>query len=150
MRIYQLHNLMKQPNNHYKKLLHHNSTLLSLLAKRKTRLKYKMHNLLIQQMCWHAKQQLFSTRPPGTNFTLRLNREIDFHSGKAGQLSTGICLRKPIDSHWFNPNLGVLFRGLFWGGWGLSPCLKLVRIMLETWNLARKYKPICSFKKYTF
>ena len=28
--------------------------------------------------------------------------------------------------------------------------LKLVRIMLETWNLVRKYKHICSFIKYTF
>ena len=30
------------------------------------------------------------------------------------------------------------------------PCLKLVRVMLETSNLARKYTPICSFRKYTF
>ena len=30
------------------------------------------------------------------------------------------------------------------------PRLKPVRIMLETSNLARKYTPICSFKKYTF
>ena len=30
------------------------------------------------------------------------------------------------------------------------PCLKLVRIMLETSNLARKYTPICSFRKYSF
>ena len=30
------------------------------------------------------------------------------------------------------------------------PFLKLVRIMLETSNLARKYTPICSFRKYTF
>ena len=46
---------------------------------------------------------------------------------------------------------------LRWGGGGgggggvkLPPCLKLVRIMLETSNLARKYTPICSFRKYTF
>ena len=30
------------------------------------------------------------------------------------------------------------------------PCLKLVRIMLVTSNLARKYTPICSFRKYSF
>ena len=29
-------------------------------------------------------------------------------------------------------------------------CLKIVRIMLETWNLVRKYTHICSFRKYTF
>ena len=29
-------------------------------------------------------------------------------------------------------------------------CLKLVRIMLETSNLARKYTLICSFRKDTF
>ena len=46
-----------------------------------------------------------------------------------------------------NPNLGGLFRGSFWGGFILS-CLKLVRIMLETLNLARKYKLICSFRKH--
>ena len=30
------------------------------------------------------------------------------------------------------------------------PCLKLVRIMLETWILVRKYIHVCSFRKYTF
>ena len=30
------------------------------------------------------------------------------------------------------------------------PCLKLVRIMLEIWNLVRKYTRILSFRKYTF
>ena len=48
----------------------------------------------------------------------------------------------------FNPNLGGLFRGSFWGGRGRGvvkitplpiPYLKLVRIMLKTSNLARKY-----------
>ena len=29
-------------------------------------------------------------------------------------------------------------------------CLKLVRIMLETWYLVRKYTHICSFRKNTF
>ena len=37
----------------------------------------------------------------------------------------------------------LIFRGLFWGGGGggikCTPCLKLVMIMLETSNLARKY-----------
>ena len=52
-----------------------------------------------------------------------------------------------------NPNLGSLFRGCFevlGEGNYPPPCLKLVRIMLETSNLARKYTPICSFRKYTF
>ena len=30
------------------------------------------------------------------------------------------------------------------------PCLKLVRIMLQTSNLAHTYTSICSFRKYTF
>ena len=30
------------------------------------------------------------------------------------------------------------------------PRLKVVRIMLESWNLARNYTAICSFRKYTF
>ena len=102
MHIYQLHNLMKQPTTTITKLLHYNSKFPSLLAKRKARLKYKIHNLLIQQMCWHAKskQQLFSIRLAGKDFTLRLHGEINFHPGKAAQVSTGICLQKPIDSHW--------------------------------------------------
>ena len=29
-------------------------------------------------------------------------------------------------------------------------CLKLVRIMLEASNLARKYTPICNFRKIPF
>ena len=46
----------------------------------------------------------------------------------------------------------VGFWGLFWGGDGgkITTCLKLVRITLETWNLACKYTPICSFRKYNF
>ena len=38
------------------------------------------------------------------------------------------------------------------GGWRskITRCLILVRIMLETSNLARKYTSICSFRKYTF
>ena len=44
--------------------------------------------------------------------------------------------------------LGVRFE--VGGGGQIPPRLKLVRIMLETSNLARKYTPICSFRKYTF
>ena len=55
-----------------------------------------------------------------------------------------------------NPNLGGLFRGSFSGERGGGgkitapppPCLKLVRIMLETSKFARKYTPIFSFRKY--
>ena len=54
----------------------------------------------------------------------------------------------------FNPDLGGLFRGSFVvgeeGGGKITPCLKLVRVMLETSNLARKYTFICSFRKYNF
>ena len=35
-------------------------------------------------------------------------------------------------------------------GGKITPCLKLVRIMLEASKLARKYTPIFSFRKYTF
>ena len=58
------------------------------------------------------------------------------------------------------PNLGGLFRGSFWGSQGgvtptplppqRPPCLKLVRIMLETLNLTDKYTHIRSFRIYTF
>ena len=49
----------------------------------------------------------------------------------------------------FNPNLGgTCFAGE--GGRVSDYPLKLVRIMLETWTLVRKYKHICSFRKYTF
>ena len=44
--------------------------------------------------------------------------------------------------------VGVLrFRFEVGGG---VPCLKLVRIMLETSNVARKHTHIFSFRKYTF
>ena len=42
--------------------------------------------------------------------------------------------------------LGVRFEV----GGKITPCLKLVRVMLETWNLARKYTLTCSFRKYIF
>ena len=41
-----------------------------------------------------------STRPAGTNFTLRLPGEISFHPGKGSRFPTGLCLQRPIDSHW--------------------------------------------------
>ena len=45
----------------------------------------------------------------------------------------------------FNPNLGGLFRGSFWGvGVKTTPCLKIVRVMLETWNLVWKYTHMVS------
>ena len=48
--------------------------------------------------------------------------------------------------------LGVRFEvgGGRGGGGKITPRLKLVKIMLETSNLAHKYTPICSFRKYTF
>ena len=37
------------------------------------------------------------------------------------------------------------------GRWGkMTPFLKLVRIIIETWNFVRKYTHIFSFRKYTF
>ena len=41
--------------------------------------------------------------------------------------------------------LGVRFEV----GGNINPCLKPVKIMLDTSNLARKYTPICSLRKYT-
>ena len=32
----------------------------------------------------------------------------------------------------------------------ITHCRKLVRILLEAWNLVRKYRHIFNFKKYTF
>ena len=71
----------------------------------------------------------------------------------------GAFLLPPTFLNRANPNLCGLFRGSFWdGGSGprllpsppLSPsCLKPVRIMLETWHLACKYRSICTFRKYT-
>ena len=60
------------------------------------------------------------------------------------------CQQKVIDFSLseINPNLGRLFRGSFWGGGGvgvgskITPYLKLVRIMLGTWNLVDKYTHI--------
>ena len=46
--------------------------------------------------------------------------------------------------------LGVCFEVQDGGGGVKLPYLTLVRIMLETSNLASKYTPICSFRKYTF
>ena len=76
---------------------------------------------------------------------------------KIGQLienMRNICLQM------FNANLGGLFRDSFRGRGDDLPrpppshtpttYLKFVRIILETWNLVRKYTHICSFRKYTF
>ena len=51
-----------------------------------------------------------------------------------------------------NPKLGGLFGGWFSGGVGskITPCLKLVKTMLETSISITKYKHICSFRKYPF
>ena len=49
--------------------------------------------------------------------------------------------------------LGVRFDGAWGRGGKITPPpsgLKLVKIMLEASNLARKYTLICSFRKYTF
>ena len=52
-------------------------------------------------------------------------------------------------------SLGVCFEVEEGGGGGergvkLAPSLKLVKIMLEAWNLVRKYTNIFSSRKYTF
>ena len=49
--------------------------------------------------------------------------------------------------------VGILGARFELGGGGKitsPPCLKFVRIMLETSNSVRKFTPICSFRKYTF
>ena len=55
---------------------------------------------------------------------------------------------------WFNPNLGGLLGVRFevggGGGGHKITTLKPVGIMVETSNLARRYIPICSFRKYAF
>ena len=45
--------------------------------------------------------------------------------------------------------LAVLFVVCFGRG-NITPCLKPVSIMLEEWNLIRKYAHTFSFRKYTF
>ena len=54
----------------------------------------------------------------------------------------------------------IIIRGSFWereggggGGGGKTirpPFLKIVRVMVEPWNLALKYTSTYSFRKYTF
>ena len=46
--------------------------------------------------------------------------------------------------------LGVRFEVGEGRGGKITPCLKPVRIMLEASDLAHRYSPICSFRKYTF
>ena len=79
-------------------------------------------------------------------FRLKLKRNLDF--------PTYWILN---NMHFINPNLGGLFRGPLWDvrervklPLPPRPYLKLVRIMLESWKLARKYTHICNFRKYTF
>ena len=71
------------------------------------------------------------------------NREPRKHFDRKGNLALISCGK---------PNLYGLPRGSFCsgGGGGITPCLKLVIIMLETWNLLRKYTQKCSFRKYNF
>ena len=49
-------------------------------------------------------------------------------------------------------SLGVRFVVGGWVGGGVNypHCLKLVRSMLETWNLVRKFAHIFSLRKYSF
>ena len=42
------------------------------------------------------------THPAGTDFTLRLHGEINFHPGKAGQVTTWCLFTKTIDSQFKN------------------------------------------------
>ena len=50
----------------------------------------------------------------------------------------------------FNHKLGGLNRRFFRGeGVKLTPCLKFVRNMLQTWNFVCKYTHMCNFRKYT-
>ena len=52
-------------------------------------------------------------------------------------------------TQWVQPKIWVGFLGVPLGlGGKIAPCLKLVRIILETWNLVCKYSHICSFRKY--
>ena len=51
----------------------------------------------------------------------------------------------------FYPNLGGVLGNSFCGIRDKTTlCLKLQKIMLETWELVGKYTQICGFRKYTF
>ena len=61
-----------------------------------------------------------------------------------------------LKKKYIKPNLCWPFRGLFLGEGSKimpqptpTPCLKIVRIMLKTWNFLCKYTHVCSFRKYT-
>ena len=61
-----------------------------------------------------------------------------------------------LKKNYIKPNLRWPFRGSFWGEGSKmmpqappTPCLKIVRIMLKTWNFLCKYTHVCSFRKYT-
>ena len=40
--------------------------------------------------------------------------------------------------------------GIFYKKLTFTPCLRLVRTMLKTWYLVKKYKHLCHFRKYSF
>ena len=74
------------------------------------------------------------------------------HILKRNDLSQALKGHLIIDQYLSVLNLiwtGSLEARLRWGV-NYSPCLKLVRIMLETLNLLCKYTHICSFRKYAF
>ena len=64
------------------------------------------------------------------------------------QWNSNTAVKFELCNKCINHNLGGSFRDSFWGGERrtITPCLKPVRIMLETSNLARKYSHICSFR----
>ena len=47
----------------------------------------------------------------------------------------------PFSLLFIDPNLGGLFKGLFWGGFKITPhpWIELVRIILEAWKLVLKF-----------
>ena len=79
---------------------------------------------------------------------------VDRSKSSTIKILVAIRLKDKHDMQRWYPNLGEIFRGLFWSenGGNYSPrqCLKLVWIMIENLNLASKYTIICSFRKYTF
>ena len=90
-------------------------------------------------------------------FFVRQTENLQQHKSRFSLIVLAFCsssnlVREVKNVSEFSPNLGGLFRDSFWGlcGWGVKlppPPLELARIMLETWNLVRKYTThICSFR----
>ena len=89
-----------------------------------------------------------------------LNQERRTYSGQIYFFHISNILHLKFNTFYFSSSWSILT--LIWlgflgvcvevgrGGGKITPCLKLVRIMLEPSNLARKYTHICSFRKYTF